>query len=266
MVSKMKLGVALGSGGTRGFAHVGVLQVLEEAGFELHAIAGSSMGALIASLYATGAPVHHMEQLATHLPIARWMDVTFPKMGLVTGVKLHELIKILTKRKTFDQCKIPLAVVATDLELGERVVLTEGFVHDAVRASIAIPGIFVPHRINQRLLIDGGVIDRVPIHATRSLGADFVLAVDVGLFDRLPPVRHVFDVIVQSIDIMEREIFRHRILDADFVIRPELALMSSTTFHGIAGAIEAGRDAARKAIPELREKLASVEEAARGRS
>lgn len=250
-----RIGLALGSGGTRGFAHVGVLQVLQEEGIAIDCIAGSSMGALVASIYASGSPLHLMEKLAVHLPLARWIDVTVPRLGLVSGERLHRLIKLLTKEKTFADTIIPLAVVATDVELGERVVFTEGLIHEAVRASIAIPGIFVPHRVNGRMLIDGGVIDRVPIRAARELGADFVIAVDVGLFDRLPPVRHVVDVIVQAIDIMEREVFRYRVLDADFVVRPHLDLMSSTAFSGIDKAIAIGRAAMREALPALRDAL-----------
>ncbi|MCY0877268.1 MAG: patatin-like phospholipase family protein [Firmicutes bacterium] len=250
-----RIGVALGSGGTRGFAHVGVLQVLEEEGIAIDYIAGSSMGALIASIYATGSPLTLMEKLAIHLPLSRWVDVTVPRLGLVSGERFHRLIELLTKGKSFAETVLPLAVVATDLELGERVVFTDGPIHEAVRASIAIPGIFVPHKINGRMLIDGGVIDRVPIRAARELGADFVIAVDVGLFDRLPPVRHVVDVIVQAIDIMEREVFRYRVLDADFVVRPHLDLMSSTAFSGIDKAIAIGRAAMREAMPALREAL-----------
>ncbi|MCY0902303.1 MAG: patatin-like phospholipase family protein [Firmicutes bacterium] len=247
----MPVGVALGSGGTRGFAHIGVLQVLSEAGIAVDCIAGSSMGALIAAIYATGAPLEQMERLATHLPLARFIDVTIPRLGLVSGERLEKLITLLTKGKTFAQADLPLAIVATDVELGERVVLTEGLIHQAVRASIGIPGIFVPYRLANRLLIDGGVIDRVPIRAVRELGAQIVIAVDVGLFDRLPPIRHVVDVVVQAIDIMEREVFRYRVLDADFVVRPELELMSSTALSGVDKAIAAGRVAMQSALPGL---------------
>lgn len=251
----LRIGVALGSGGTRGFAHIGVLQALEEAGIPIHAVAGSSMGALIAGVYATGAPLRIMEQIAMHLPIARWIDFTVPRLGLVSGQRVHELLRLLTKRCTFEEAKIPLAIVATDLEMGERVVFTSGPIHEAIRASIAIPGIFKPYEYDGRLLVDGGVIDRVPIEAARELGVDFVIAVDVGLFEKLPPVKHLLDVLLQSMDIMEREIFRYRILDADFVVRPRLDLMSATSFSGADKAIAAGRDAMRELLPELRQAL-----------
>ncbi len=251
----VRLTVALGSGGARGFAHIGVLQALEEAGIRVSGVAGSSMGALIGAVYATGAPVVMLERIATHLPLGHWIDFTVPRMGLIAGERLQELLKLLTKAQTFEQTKIPLAVVATDLELGERVVFRSGPIHEAVRASIAIPGIFTPHSYQGRLLVDGGVIDRVPIDAARLLDADFVLAVDVGLFERLPPVRNVLDVVIQSMDIMEREIFRHRILQADYVVRPQLELMSATSFSNIGEAIEAGRQAMRASLGGLWEAL-----------
>lgn len=251
----LRLAVALGSGGARGFAHIGVLQTLEEAGVRIAGVAGSSMGALIGAVYATGAPMAMLERMATHLPLGRWIDFTVPRMGLIAGERIQELLKLLTKGQNFEQTRVPLAVVATDLELGERVVFQSGPIHEAIRASIAIPGIFTPHHYQGRLLVDGGVIDRVPIDAARLLGADFVLAVDVGLFERLPPVRNVLDVVIQSMDIMEREIFRHRILEADYVVRPKLELMSSTSFSVVGEAIEAGRRAMRASLPDLWEAL-----------
>lgn len=255
MQKHSSIGLALGSGGTRGFAHIGVLQVLQEASIDVTAVAGSSIGGLIGAVYATGAPINRMEQLAVNLPLSHWVDVTVPRLGLIAGDRFHRLIKLLTKEADFADACIPLAVVATDLELGERVVFTSGPIHEAVRASIAIPGIFVPHRIAGRMYVDGGVIDRIPIQAARDLGADFVVAVDVGQFERLPPVRHIWDVIVQSIDIMEREVFRYRILEADFVVRPQLDHMSSTALSGVDKAIEAGRTAMRDALPKLLEAL-----------
>lgn len=251
----LRIGVALGSGGVRGFAHIGVLQALAEADIPVHAVSGSSMGALIAGVYATGAPLRIMEQIATHLPIARWIDFTVPRLGLVSGQRVHELLRLLTKGHTFEEAKIPLAIVATDIELGERVEFTAGPIHEAIRASIAIPGIFQPYRYMGRLLVDGGVIDRVPIEAVRGLGADFVIGVDVGLFEKLPPVKHLLDVLLQSMDIMQREIFRYRMLDADFVVRPRLDLMSSTSFSGADRAIAAGRDTMRELLPDLRQAL-----------
>lgn len=251
MAGAPRIGLALGSGGARGFAHIGVLQVLEEAGVKVSVISGSSIGSLVGGIYATGAPVKRMEQLACTLPISQWIDVTLPRMGVIAGERFQQMTRLLTKELEFKDTVIPLAIVATDLERGERVTFTEGPIHEAVRASVAIPGVFTPHSLNGRLLVDGGVMDRVPIQAARDLGADFVIAVDVGLFEKLPPVKNVVDVVVQAIDIMEREVFRFRILDADFVVRPELELMSSIAFSSADSAIAAGRTAMRNALPQL---------------
>jgi NTE family protein len=257
MSDNPRIGVALGSGGARGFAHVGVLRVLEEAGIRPQLITGSSMGALIAGVYATGAPVAMMERVATTLPLGRWLDPAVPRMGLFNGARIHELIKVLTKNRTFEEAVVPLAIVATDLERGERVTFREGPIHDAVRASISIPGLFKPHRVDGRLLVDGGVIDRVPIDAARELGADFVIAVDVGLFDKLPPIKNIWDVLIQSMDIMEREVFRYRIESADFVVRPQLDFLSSTSLKVAPQAVQRGRAAMEAALPRLRDALAA---------
>lgn len=246
-----EVALALGSGGIRGFAHIGVLEALEEKGIRVRAVAGSSIGALIGAVYATGAPVARMRQLASELPLAQWIDLAIPRFGFVSGDRIHRLVRLLTKEKSFEETDIPLAVVATDVERGERVVFSQGPIHDAVRASIAIPGIFVPHRVGGRLLVDGGVIDRVPIEAARELSSCPVLAVDVGLFDQLPNVRNILGVIVQSFDIMQRELFRSRVLNADFVVRPRLETISSTALGGVRDAIAAGRDAMDEAMPEL---------------
>src|SRR5690606_27703270 len=137
-----------------------------------------------------------------------WLDYTVPKMGFVTGEKIKEMVRILTHGKHIEQLNIPLAIVATDLEKGERVVFTQGPVAQAVRASISIPGIFVPEEVDGKLLVDGGVIDRVPITVAKDLGADVVIGVDVGMIATETKLTSIFDVIAQTIQVMEREIFR----------------------------------------------------------
>ncbi len=257
MAQRPKIGLALGSGGARGFAHIGVLQTLLHHGIPIDVIAGSSMGALLGAVYATGAPLTMMERLACHMPTTSWIDFTVPHRGFVAGERIHQLIKMLTKDYTFAQTTLPLAIVATDVERGERVVFTEGKLHDAVRASISIPGIFVPYEYQGRLLVDGGVIDRVPIMAARELGSDIVIAVDVGYFEKLPPGKNIIHIIIQATDIMQREMFTHSILHADFVVRPELDLMSATSFAGtgVEKAIEAGRSKMEALMPSLLEFL-----------
>lgn len=250
---KPKIGLALGSGGARGFAHIGVLKVLEEHSISVDMVAGSSMGSFIGAVYANNIQPHMMEKLAMNLKRKHWLDLTVPNMGLVSGQKIKELIRLLTHGKKIEELPKPLAIVATDIENGERVVFREGPIDVAVRASISIPGIFVPERVGERLLVDGGVIDRVPITVTREMGADIVLAVDVGHIDKKMKVTSIFDVIAQAIDVMEREIFRHRILSADLVIRPDVGHHSSINYTGIEEIIAEGERAALENVDRIKE-------------
>ncbi|GAX90411.1 patatin-like phospholipase family protein [Effusibacillus lacus] len=246
-----KIGLALGAGGARGLAHIGVLQVLNEAGIPVDAIAGSSMGALIGAFYVSGMETRYMEMLAKNLKRKHFTDFTVPKLGFVTGNKITEMIRLLTKDMAIEDAAIPFAVVATDVEKGERVVFRKGPIYRAVRSSISIPGVFVPYLYENRVLVDGGVIDRVPVSVCRELDVDLVIAVDVGLYNKELPVKNIFDVFFQSIEIMEREILKTRILDADIVIRPDVGHISTTAFVNVDECIEEGRVAARKVLDHI---------------
>lgn len=250
-MTRPKIGLALGAGGARGFAHIGVLQVFEEAGIPIDAIAGSSIGSLIGSFYASGMETRYMEMLATNLKRKHWLDFTVPKMGFVAGVKIADMIRLLTKDMLIEDSRIPFAVVATDVQKGERVVFREGPMYKAVRGSISIPGIFVPYAYDGHLLVDGGVMDRIPVAPCRDLGVDIVVAVDVGLFNNEVTVNSIFDVFFQSIEILEREVLKTRMLDAQVVIRPEVAHISSTAYTNVDECIEEGRKAARLAIDQI---------------
>lgn len=254
-MKRPKVGLALGSGGARGFAHIGVIKVLEEEGIPIDIIAGSSMGSLVGAFYTAGMDPEMMTKLATHLKKKYWLDYTVPKMGFVTGEKIKEMVRILTHGKNIEELNIPLAIVATDLEKGERVVFTQGPVAQAVRASISIPGIFVPEEVDGRLLVDGGVIDRVPITVAKDLGAEVVIGVDVGMISTDAKITSIFDVIAQTIQVMEREIFRYRIIEADVMITPSVGQYSATNFSQIEELISAGEEAARLSINQIKEAL-----------
>ena len=174
------VGIALGSGGARGFAHLGALKVLQEENIRVDLIAGSSMGALVGSFYAMGHDMDRLYKIATAFKRKYYLDFTVPKMGFVSGNRVKELIRMFTQNKNIEELDIPLSIVTTDLEKAEKVVLTSGPISDAVRASISIPGIFVPEKVNGRLLVDGGVVDRVPASVAKEMGADIVIAIDVS--------------------------------------------------------------------------------------
>ncbi|GED70300.1 esterase [Brevibacillus reuszeri] len=261
MVTKRKpiVGLALGSGGARGFAHIGVLKALEAKGIEIDMLAGSSMGSLIAAVYANGIDPHMMGKLAQNLKRKHWLDLTVPTLGFVAGEKIKQLIRLLTHGKRIEELNKPLAIVATDIESGERVVFRDGPVDQAVRASISIPGIFVPEKVGNRLLVDGGVIDRVPVTVIREMGADIVIAVDVAQVDTPMKVSSIFDVIAQTIDVMEREILRHRIIAADLVIRPDVGHYSSIAYSGVEEIMEQGERAGEAHAEHIQELIAKWE-------
>lgn len=255
-----KIGLAFGSGGAKGFAHVGVIKVLEEANINIDYIAGSSMGALAAALYGAGHGVESMFKMATTFKRKYYLDFTVPKMGLVAGEKVRELLKVITFGKNIEELSPPTAIIATDLITGERVVFTEGSAAEAVRASISIPGILVPVKRDGRMLVDGGVVDRVPVSVVKGMGADIVIAVDVSSVRGPSEIHSIFDVIMQSIDIMQEEMVRSHELTADVMIKPALGKFNSRTFTNVEEMIKIGEEETRKHLPNILAAIAKWKE------
>lgn len=253
---KPKVGLALGSGAARGLANLGVLQVLEEEQIPIDMIAGTSAGAVVGCLYASGSDLH---VLAAMLEELDWSDLTswtLQRRGLVSPDKIYNMLKILTRNANFEDLKIPAAVVATDLRRGSEVVLESGSVAEAVRASLSIPGVFVPTEIEGRLLVDGALVNRVPGDVCRRMGADVIIAVDVGFAPLRTNIRNLPDVIVQTIDILSRQAAAHQGIDADVLILPDLGNVSLTQLNRSAEIIEKGRQAAIASLDMIRDKLA----------
>lgn len=178
-----RVGLALGSGGARGAAHVGVLKVLEREGIEVAAIAGSSIGAMVGGAYAAGLPLSRIEEewlTANRARLLRSFLPTFPRAGLSSGAGLRRYLREILGDVRVEDLPTPFAAVATDLDTGEAVVLRRGPLVEAIRASTAIPGIFQPVRWEGRLLVDGGMVEPLPIPVCRELGAEVVIAVDVN--------------------------------------------------------------------------------------
>jgi len=178
----VKIGLALGSGGARGAAHTGVLKVLEREGIPIAVIAGSSIGALVGAAYAAGIPTEQVEKEWLQTDIHRLFRSflpTFPRAGLSSGSELRQMLNDLLGEGLIEDLAIPYAAMACDIDTGETITLTEGPLADAVRASTAIPGVFHPVRQGKRLLVDGGLVEPLPVKACRALGADFVIAVDI---------------------------------------------------------------------------------------
>lgn len=245
------IGLALGSGGARGFAHIGVLKVLNEANIHVDFVAGSSIGALVGALYGVGHTYESMYKMATTFKRKFYLDFTVPKMGLVSGDKLTALVKMMTHGKTFEQTTPRLHIVATDLISGERIIFKEGYLYEAVRASISIPGIFVPVSMGERMLVDGSVTDRVPVSIVKDMGADFIIAVDVSTFTGGSKISSIFDVIMQSIDIMQQEMTNYQELSADIMLKPKVTQYESMAFRNIKEIISIGEDTARQQLPKI---------------
>ncbi len=248
MNRRQGVALALSSGGVRGFVHIGVLKVLDRYHVPIAGIAGSSMGSLIGALYCSGYSGVELETLAKSIRRHHYMDVSVSKMGLIAGKKLHDLVLKWTDGKNMEDLSPPLKVVAVDIERGEEVVISQGSVADAVRASASIPGMFSPVVRQNRLLVDGGVLNRVPVELAREFAGDGVIAVDVGI-DLASRMSSMFDVLFQTFDIMARELRRYQTMSADVIIQPRLDLTrdQDRTRRFIA----AGEAACEAAMPEI---------------
>jgi NTE family protein len=251
------IGLALGGGFARGFAHLGVLQVLEENHIPISCIAGTSVVSILGAAYASGAPLSRIIGTCRELrfkDIARWH---VSRLGLASNQRLGDLIERVFETRQFEDLRIPTAVVATDLSNGEPVVFTQGGLVDAIRASCAFPGLFEPVEIGTRCLADGGLVAPVPTQAARSLGASFVMGVSVGLQDnhRGKP-SNMFQVVSRAVSAAQKHQLEIWERYADLVIRPDVQSLAWDDFHRADDAIEAGAAAARRAVPLLQAFLA----------
>ncbi len=260
MGKQPKIGLALGSGGARGFAHLGAIKVLKEAGISVDFIAGSSMGAMIGCFYGAGLDINRLYKLAKVFRRKYYLDFTVPKMGFIAGKRVKELIRVFTHGKNLEELDIPVRVVATDIMTGEKVVFDKGPIADAVRASISIPGIFVPEKLNGRLLVDGGVVDRVPVSVVKEMGADIIIAIDVARVKTNLEITSIYDVIMQSLDILQMELVTQREIASHIMIRPHVEMYSSLAFTNIEEIINIGEEETRKHIDQIKEMMNSWKE------
>lgn len=257
--------LALGAGGVYGYAHIGVLSVLEEDGLWPDFVVGCSIGAVIGTLYGAGLSGEQLLQLGLGLRRSHLLDLRPTRMGLIGGQRLEGVVRLLTRDTRLEQMRPPLAIVATDVERGEKVVFTRGPAARAARASSAMPGIFAPVRIGERLLVDGAVMERVPVRTARELGAERVVAVGLGMLQKgqTVQVRNAFDVVMQSFDIMQREISYGSDV-ADIMIEPPVTEANASAAGGAQRLIDAGRAAAMAQLGALRSILHRREMAHRG--
>lgn len=247
--------LVLGAGGRLGYAHIGVLQVFDAAGLHFDGVVGSSIGAVIGALYCSGIRGQNLEKLATTIRPRHWMDFRVSRMGLLSGRRLEAVVRLLTQDRPLERMDPPLTVIATDIERGERVIITKGPAGPAVVASSAIPGMFPPIPYLGRRLVDGGILDRLPVAVARAQGAAFVVGVALGTpaKGRRIPVRSAYDVITRSFDIMQWEVSRHSGEPPDVTITPAPADADPDSSK----LLENGREAARRALPEILSRMSS---------
>ncbi len=297
-MKKRKIGLALGSGGARGWAHIGVIRAIREAGLEVYAVAGTSMGSLVGAAFASG-KIDDLNHVALNLDwrqvLSMMLEFSVPRTGLIDGARIVDFVRKQVLPTDIEQLPMPFAAVATDIQSGEEVVLKTGSVTDAVRASIAIPGLFTPLITATHVLVDGGLVNPLPINVARDLGANFIIGVDITrsplpgrsmddaetgnnsltrlengtrrFFDKLnipefdfnvlskrfttgSNTPNIFEIYGNMMRIFQRQItsIRLKLDPPDLLIQPDVQDISTMEFHRAGDAIEAGYEAARRAL------------------
>jgi NTE family protein len=248
----LKVAVVLGAGAARGFAHIGVLKVLESNGIPIQMIVGSSAGSLVGSLYAYGYNAYQLQQIALALDPGDIIDLSIPDNGFIKGEKLEGYVDTMVKRTPLERLRLPFYAVATRVPDGREVVFGRGDTGRAVRASCSVPGVFRPVSIGDGVYVDGGVVDPVAVSVARRYGADIIIAVDISAdLDTRPP-QSTIDTILQSITIMYGKIAAGQLSGADVVIRPKVGKIGPADFDRRNDAIMEGEKAAYAAIPRIK--------------
>jgi NTE family protein len=253
-----RIGLALGGGAARGFAHIGVIQVLEAAGIRPDLVVGTSAGSLVAALYASGKNGAELETLALTMDEGAITDWAFPSRGLIRGEALARFVREHTGSLPIEKMKHPLGIVATDLDNGQGVLFQRGDLGTAVRASSSVPAVFQPVKIGDREYVDGGLVAPVPVRYARQMGADLVLAVDISSPPDGQPTTDTMKLLLQTFAIMGKSINRFELREADVVVRPPLVGVSSADFTSRVRAIRSGREAATEMLPALKARIAAL--------
>lgn len=260
-VPPVRIGIALGGGAAKGFAHIGVIKMLEANGLEPVVVSGTSAGSVVGALYASGMDAFQMQRHAVALDEDEIRDVSLFSGGLIEGRLLQDYVNRLVDRRPIDALDKPFAAVATRLEDGKRSVFVRGDTGQAVRASSSIPGVFEPVAIGKWHYVDGGVVSPVPVDAARQLGADFVIAVDISSKASGSMPDGMLGIVNQSITIMGRRLGAQELARADVVIRPGVDDIGAADFEQRNHAIMRGEQAALAALPTIRAKLAKMKQA-----
>jgi NTE family protein len=260
-MSRKKVGLALGGGAARGLAHIGVLEVFEKEGIPIDMIAGTSMGAIVGAIYAKKRNIKFMRDLAIAFgsrKIRYFSDFAVPKTGLIKGRRIeNELKSAIGGSTAFHDLSIPFTCVAVDIDNGEEVVIKDGTVWEAVRASASVPVVFTVPKWRGRYLVDGGLMNPVPTKTVQDMGADFVISVNVLPYKAVSDNRepNIFTVMMKAFYILDSKFIETSIRGADVVIQPDVVHIAFTDFQRAEECIEKGVVAAQSVIPEIRKKL-----------
>ncbi|MCD4760182.1 patatin-like phospholipase family protein [archaeon] len=258
---KLKVGLALGSGGIFGLAHIGVLKVLKENNIPIDFIAGTSMGSLVGAYYALTS-IEELERKATSLTkkdLVRLIDITFPKNSLISGNRIKKFIKETFQDSSFKDMKVPLKIVTTDLESGKEFIIEKGKLADAIMVSISIPGIFPPIRLNGKLLADGAIINPTPTDIVKKMGADVVIGVDLTVTNKVEIKNpNIFKTLMRSYDILRTQSVKFNVSEEDekvLIIRPKIPHYNSSKSYEIQKIIGEGERIAKESLPQIKRLL-----------
>jgi NTE family protein len=258
-----KIAIVLGAGASKGFAHIGVLKVLESNKIPVHMIVGTSAGSFVGSLYAYGYNAFQLQKMSFSIEKGDILDITIPDNGFIKGEKLEEYINEKVKNTPIENLRIPFYSVATDLQNGHEVVFGKGNTGTAVRASCSIPGIFNPVKISDRIYVDGGVVSPVAVEAAKRLGADVIIAVDISADIGGKPPEGTIETILQSISIMYSKLSSIQLTKADIVIRPKVGYIGPGDFSKRHEAVLEGEKAALGALPEINNLIRKLQQEGR---
>ena len=267
MKKKQKIGLALGGGAARGFAHIGVIKALEEFEIPIDLISGTSIGSFIGALYSAGNLKEFEKEIRSKNSFMRdvllKLDPTFPKLSLMNGNEVIKIFKSLSSARTFEDLSIPLTTVTTGIEKNEKIACSDGDLINAIRASIAIPGVLSPVYINQRLCVDGGLVDPVPVESLYSMGADITIAVNLyGLYSSKHSQENynIIDIVDRSAKIILNNIAQlsFKIHSPDILIEPPIDEFKGWDFHKSSDLIEIGYQETKRVLNNNQETLMKI--------
>jgi NTE family protein len=253
-----KIALVLGAGASKGFAHVGVIKILESNKIPIHMIVGTSVGSVVGSFYAYGYDAFQLQKLSFAIEKGEIVDLILPENGFIKGEKLEAFVNKTIKNTPIDKLKIPFYAVAADVQSGQEVAFSRGNTGMAVRASCSIPGVFRPVRIGERVYVDGGVVSPVAVDVAKQFGADIVIAVDISSGADWTVPENTIETILRSFDIMYSKLASTQMSKADVVIKPKVSHIGSADFSKRHEAILEGERAAVDILPQIQKIVARL--------